>query len=126
MTDPVEKQNIVQDPNPFTILGNDEDSENEDEEAQQFLPDNIKNQVVEDGMKAKQNDFEPNQEYQQVQGLQKDHKIEEHGLRLNMYLREKNRTTNWTATRKKLICERNIIIKDLPILILLLKKSMAE
>ena len=126
MPDPVEQQHIVQDPNPFSILSNDEDSENEDEEAQQFLPDNIKNQVVEDGMKAKQNDFEPNQEDQQVQGVQKDHEIEEHGLRLNMYLREKNRTTNWTATRKKLICDRNIMIKYLPILIILLKKSMAE
>ena len=69
MPDPVEQQHIVQDPNPFSILSNDEDRENEDKEAQQFLPDNIKNQVVEDGMKAKQNYFEPNQEDQQVQGV---------------------------------------------------------
>ena len=53
MTDPVEKQNIVQDPNPFTILGNDEDSENEDDKAQQFLLDQIKNQGAEDAINAK-------------------------------------------------------------------------
>ena len=36
------QQHIVQDPNPFEILVNDEDSENGDDEAQQILPDQIK------------------------------------------------------------------------------------
>ena len=75
----VEQQHIVQDPNPFSILvSNDEDIENDDDEAQQFLPDHIKNQGAEDAISAKQNDFEPNQEDQgapqQVQGAQKYHK----------------------------------------------------
>ena len=77
MPDPVEQQNIVQDPNPFAILANDEDSENEDKEAQQVLPDQIKNQGAEDVINANQNYFEPNQEDQgapqQVQGARKDH-----------------------------------------------------
>ena len=40
--DPVEQQHIVQYPNPFEILANDEDSENGDDKAQQILPDQIK------------------------------------------------------------------------------------
>ena len=43
MPDPVEQQYIVQDPNPFSILANDEDSKNDDDRAQQILPDHIKN-----------------------------------------------------------------------------------
>ena len=50
----------------------------QDDEAQQVLPDHIENQGAEDAINAKQNDFEPNQEYQgapqQVQGARKDHK----------------------------------------------------
>ena len=75
--DTVEQQHIVQDPNPFAILSNDEDRKNDDDEAQQVLPDQIKNQGAEDAINAKQNDFEPNQEDQgapqQVQGAQKYH-----------------------------------------------------
>ena len=84
MPDPVEQQHIVQYPNPFAILANDEDSKNEDHEAQQVLPDQIENQGAEDAINAKQNDFEPNQEYQgapqedqgaphKVQGARKYH-----------------------------------------------------
>ena len=53
-------------------------------------------------------------------------KIEEHGLRLKMYLREINRTTNWTMTRKNLSRKRKIANEDLHILILLLTNSMEE
>ena len=53
-------------------------------------------------------------------------KIKDRRSRLKMYLREKIWTTNLTATRKNLSCKRNITSKDLPILILLLTKSMAE
>ena len=52
--------------------------------------------------------------------------IEECGSRLNMYSRETNWMTNWIATRKKLSCKRKITSEGLPILILLLMKSMAE
>ena len=74
---PVEQQHIFQDPNPFSLLSNDEDSENDDNEAKQVLPDKINNQGAEDVINAKQNDFEPKQEDQgtpqKVQGKQKDH-----------------------------------------------------
>ena len=40
--DPVNQQHVVQDPNPFAILSNYEDSKNDNYEAQQFLPDQIK------------------------------------------------------------------------------------
>ena len=60
MPDPVEQQNIVQDPNPFAILANDEESENDYNNTQQVLPDQIKNQGSEDAINANQNDFEPN------------------------------------------------------------------
>ena len=76
--DPVEQQHIVQDTNPFAILENDEESENDDDEAQQVLPDQIKNQGLEDAINANQNDFEPNQEDQgapqKIQGARKYHK----------------------------------------------------
>ena len=75
---PVEQQHIVQDTNPFSILANDEDSKNDNDEAQQVLPYQIKNQGAKDAINANQNDFEPNQEYQgapqQVQGARKYHK----------------------------------------------------
>ena len=75
--DPVEQKNIVQYPKPFAILSNDEESENDNGEAQQVLPDQIKNQGAEDTINAKQNDFERNQEDQgapqKVQGSRKDH-----------------------------------------------------
>ena len=74
----VEQQHIVQDPNPFAILVINEDIENYDDGAQQFLPDHIKNQGAEDAISAEQNHFDPNQEDQgapqQVQGAQKYHK----------------------------------------------------
>ena len=84
MPDPVKQQQIVQDPNPFSILANDEYREKEDDEAQQVLPDQIENQGAEDAINAKQNDFElntkdqgaPQQDQrvpQQVQGAGKDH-----------------------------------------------------
>ena len=96
--DPVVQQHIVKDTNPFTILENDEASENDDDEAQQVPPDQIKNQGAEDTINANQNDFEPNQEDQgapkQIQGAQKDHKNQERGSRLKMYSRKINQTTN--------------------------------
>ena len=126
----VEQQHIVQDPNPFAILVSNEDIENYDDGAQQFLPDHIKNQGAEDAISAKQNDFDPNQEDrgapQQVQGAQKYHKIDERGSRLKMYLRDPNWRTNQTATRKNLSRDSNIATKYLPISILLLTKSMAK
>ena len=77
MPNPVEQQQIVQDPNPFEILANDEDSENEDDETQQVPPDKIKNQGAEEAINAKQNYFETNPEYQgslkQVHGARRDH-----------------------------------------------------
>ena len=83
---PVEQQYIVQDSNPFSILANNEEIENDENEAQQVLPDHIKNQGAEDTINAKQNDFEPNQEYQgepqKVQGAQKDH--ENWGVRIKV------------------------------------------
>ena len=53
-------------------------------------------------------------------------KIEERGLRLKMYSRKINQTTNWTATRKNLIRERKTAGEDLPNLILPMTKSTAE
>ena len=74
--DPVEQQHIMQDPNPFSILANEEESENDEDEAQHVVPDHIKNQGVEDAINSNQNDFKQNQEYQgapnQIQGAQKD------------------------------------------------------
>ena len=78
MPDPVKQQHIVQYPSPFPILENYGDSENDNDKAQQFLPDHIKYQGAEDVINAKQNDFGLNQEDQgaprQVQGARKDHK----------------------------------------------------
>ena len=45
---------------------------------------------------------------------------------MKIYSREKNWTTNRTATRNNLSCIRKIARKDLPIVILLPTKSMAE
>ena len=75
--DPLEQQHIVQDSKSFSILENDEEIENDDDKAQQVIPDHIKHQGAEDTLNANQNDFEPKQEDkgapQQLQGLQKDH-----------------------------------------------------
>ena len=51
--DPVKQQQIVQDLNPFSILPNHEDIENDDNEEQQVLPDHIENQGVEDTINNK-------------------------------------------------------------------------
>ena len=64
MSKPVNQQHVVQDPNPFAILENDENSENDDDKAQQVLPNHIENQGAEDMINAKQKYFEQNQEYQ--------------------------------------------------------------
>ena len=84
--DPVEKQHIVQDPNPFSILANYEEIENDENEAQQVLPDQIKNQEAEYAINANQSDFEPNQEdqgaTQKIQGAQKYH--EKRGARIEV------------------------------------------
>ena len=77
MTDSVEQQHIVQESKSFSILENDEEIENDDDKAQEVIPDHIKHQGAEDTLNANQNDFEPKQEDkgapQQLQGLQKDH-----------------------------------------------------
>ena len=55
--DPVEQQHTVQDPNLLSILANNEDSKNDDDETQQVLPDQVKNQGAEDAINTNQNYF---------------------------------------------------------------------
>ena len=81
--DPFEQQHIAQDTNPFSILENDEDIENEDDKAQQVLPDQIENQGAEDTINAKQNYFKPNPKYQEAPQEDQGALKKVHGARKN-------------------------------------------
>ena len=91
--DPVKQQHIVQDSNPFTILANDEDSENDNDKSQQVLPDQIKNQGAEDTTNTKKNDFKRTRKIKERSSKFKERekitKTEERRSRLKMYLMEK-------------------------------------
>ena len=117
VTDPVKQQQIVQDPNPFAILANDEDIKNEDDEAQQVLPDHIENQGAEYAINAKKSNWTRKTKERLIKFKERENitEIKERGSRLKMYSRKTNRTTNQTATRKNLIRERKIASKYLPI-----------